>query len=174
MKRLKSFLSNIAFILSILGIVTFSLFILEEAVQVTIFGTWPAQNAKDWDLVLEGCDTIDSINQTIKILNCSIGWIQPFAFVSYRAYSKATDYYVQALRKKVLANAPECFEGKKVEFLFTPKRIILDGNQVRLINCRIVVITDKIPEARKLLVSGILQKQGNLLVIKTDSIRPAH
>ena len=82
MKRLKSFLSNIAFILSILGIVTFSLFILEEAVQVTIFGTWPAQNAKDWDLVLEGCDTM------------------------------ATDYYVQALRKKVLANAPECFEGK--------------------------------------------------------------
>jgi len=43
MKRLKSFLSNIAVILSILGIVTFSLFILEEAVQVTIFGTWPAQ-----------------------------------------------------------------------------------------------------------------------------------
>jgi len=63
LQRLKSFLSNVAVILSILGIITFSLFIFEEAIQMATFGTWPAQYAKDWDLVMEGADTIASINQ---------------------------------------------------------------------------------------------------------------
>ena len=48
--KLKTCLSNVAVVLSILGIITFSLFIFEEAIQMATFGTWPAQYTKDWVL----------------------------------------------------------------------------------------------------------------------------
>jgi hypothetical protein len=105
--KLKTCLSNVAVFLSILGIVTFSLFIFEEAIQMATFGTLPAQYTKDWELVMEGADTIESINNSMKMVNHSVGWLQPLAFFSYRAYGKATDYYVESLRKKVFVNSPE-------------------------------------------------------------------
>ncbi|MFH1626084.1 MAG: hypothetical protein ABID54_13155, partial [Pseudomonadota bacterium] len=40
------------------GLVLFPAFISEEAIQVAIWGTWPAQDAKNWALVLSGCDLI--------------------------------------------------------------------------------------------------------------------
>ncbi|RLA96354.1 MAG: hypothetical protein DRG83_17520 [Deltaproteobacteria bacterium] len=165
-------LSNVAVILSILGVITFSLFIFEEAIQMTVFGTWPAQYSKDWDLVMEGCDTIDSINRAMKVFNHSVGWIQPFAFFSYRSFGKATDYYVKALKAKVFANSPECFLGRKVEFGFVPKRILSDGDGIKLINGRICVLAKDIPETRKVIVSGVIERKGNFLIIKADSILP--
>lgn len=46
---------------------------------MTVFGTWPAQYAKDWDLVLEGADTIASINQVMKTVNYSVGCSSPWS-----------------------------------------------------------------------------------------------
>ena len=172
LQRLKSFLSNAAVVLSILGIITFSLFIFEEAIQMATFGTWPAQYAKDWDLVMEGADTIASINQSMKMVNYSVGWLQPFAFFSYRAYGKATDYYVESLRKKVLVNSPGCFVGRKVEFVFIPARIQPERQKVKLVNGNLSIITDSIPETQKVLVSGVVERDGDLLVIKADSVKP--
>ena len=171
LQRLKSFLSNAAVVLSILGIITFSLFIFEEAIQMATFGTWPAQYAKDWDLVMEGADTIASINQSMKMVNYSVGWLQPFAFFSYRAYGKATDYYVESLRKKVLVNSPGCFVGRKVEFVFIPARIQPERQKVKLVNGNLSIITDSIPETQKVLVSGVVERDGDLLVIKADSVK---
>ena len=171
LQRLKSFLSNAAVVLSILGIITFSLFIFEEAIQMATFGTWPAQYAKDWDLVMEGADTIASINQSMKMVNYSVGWLQPFAFFSYRAYGKATDCYVESLRKKVLVNSPRCFVGRKVEFVFIPARIQPERQKVKLVNGNLSIITDSIPETQKVLVSGVVERDGDLLVIKADSVK---
>ncbi len=170
--RLKAFLSIAAIILSILGVVTFSLFIFEEAIQMATFGTWPAQYANDWEQVMKGADTIESINHSMKTLNYAVGWIQPFSFFSYQAYGKATDYYVESLRKKTLAAAPECFVGRKVEFVFVPDEIQTEGSKIRLANGNIVVITSSIPETKRVRVSGLVEKDGDLIVIKADSIRP--
>jgi hypothetical protein len=170
--KMKTGLSNIAMVLSILGIITFCLFIFEEAIQMATFGTWPAQYAEDWDLVLEGSDTIDAINRGMKIVNYSVGWLQPLAFFSYRAYGRATDYYVDAVRKKVFANSPESFVGRKVEFVFIPSRIELDEQKVTLTNGKLRIITDSIPETQKVLVSGVVERDADLLVIRADSIKP--
>lgn len=148
-----------------------TLFIFEEAIQVVTFGTWPAQYSKDWDLVMEGCDTIESINRSMKIVNYSVGWLQPFAFFSYRAYGRATDYYVEALRRKVFVNSPECFLGRKVEFVFVPARIEPVESGVKLISGKVFVLADSVPETGKVLVSGIVERQGDFLQIKADSIR---
>ena len=172
LQRLKSFLSNAAVVLSILGIITFSLFIFEEAIQMATFGTWPAQYANDWDLVMQGCDTIGSINRAMKVVNHTVGWIQPLAFFSYRAFGKSTDYYLKALKAKVFANSPECFSGRRVEFKFVPRRIFSDGNHIKLMNGRICVLAKTIPKARKVLVSGVVEKKGNFLIVRADSIKP--
>jgi hypothetical protein len=170
--KLKTCLSNVAVVLSILGIITFSLFIFEEAIQMATFGTWQAQSTKDWGLVMEGADTIESINHSMKVVNYSVGWLQPLAFFSYRAYGKSTDYYVEALRKKVFFNSPESFVGRKVDFVFIPARIDPDQNKVRLVNGNLNIITDSIPETQKVLVSGKVERDGDLLVIRADSIKP--
>lgn len=172
LSKLKTFLVSTAAILSVLGIVTFSLFIFEEAIQMTTFGTWPAQSTGDWGLVLEGCDTIDAINRFMKVVNYSVGWVQPLAFFSYRAFSKATDYYVNSLRRKAFAHSPGSFAGRKVEFVFTVKRVEAGDGQVKLTNGRICILSSFVPGTRKVVVSGVVERRGNLLVIKADSIKP--
>ena len=131
------------------------------------FGTWPAKTAQNWELVLEGCDIITGINTTMSVINYAIGWIQPLAFLSYRAYAKSTDYYVKALKSQAFANAPEAFIGRNVRFRFTPKTIQHKADHIRLINRRIHVIVDKMPESKSILVQGRLEQQGKVFVIDT-------
>lgn len=113
----------IAVILSIIGLVTFSLFILEESLQSIMFATWAAKDAKRWDLVLYGLDTSKKINRTIKIVNHLFGWIQPLSFLAYRSYAKATDIYIESATSEVLARQPELFVGREIELLFRPTKI---------------------------------------------------
>jgi len=173
LRKLKAWASHTALILSVLGIITFSLFIFEEAIQMTTFGTWPAQESGDWHLVLEGTDIIETINRSMKIVNYSVGWLQPLAFFSYRSFGKATDCYVKSLRAKIFAHAPECFVGRRAQFLFTPARIETGpGGTIRLLNGKLSVLTDAMPNTRKIRVTGVLRRDGNLLVIQADLIEP--
>ena len=163
--RIKTVLTFVALYITIVGLVTFSCFLFEEAIQMTTFGTWPAKTAQNWELVLEGCDLIISINNTMCIINYSIGWIQPLAFLSYRAYSKATDYYVKALKSQAFANAPEVFIGRKVRFTFTPKQIKSHKDHVELINRNIRILMNELPPEKHVSVQGILEQQGKLLIV---------
>lgn len=165
MSRLKKTLSFVALILSILGLITFSLFIFEESLQVTMFGTWPAQDAGDWNLVLEGIDTMESINLSMKIVNYAVGWLQPLAFFSYRSYTKSTDYYIKALKAKAFARAPEVFEGRIVEFYFKPVRITEDINGIKLINRNIIIILKERPSGSRFKVRGKVQLSGSKIII---------
>ena len=163
--KIKSILTILALYITVVGLITFSNFILEEAIQMTTFGTWPAKTAQNWELVLEGCDIISGINTTMSIINYSIGWIQPLAFLSYRAYGKATDYYIKALKSQAFANAPEAFIGRTVRFTFTPRTIQSEKDYVRLINRRIHVIADAVPDSKSVVVSGVLKQDGKLFII---------
>jgi len=145
--------------------IMFPCFILEEAGQVCLFGGWPAKSVHNWELVLDGCDLMDNINNTLKVINYSVGWIQPLAFLSYRAYAKATDYYIKALKSQAFANAPEAFVGRTVQFKFTPKTIQQKQDHIELINGRIHIIVDKLPETKTILVQGRLEQKGNTFVV---------
>jgi hypothetical protein len=163
--KIKKALSLTALIISILGLVTFSLFIFEESFQVTMFGTWPAQDAGDWDLVLEGIDVLESINLGMKIVTYSIGWIQPLAFFSYRANTKANDYYIKGLKAKAFARAPHVFEGREHEFNFTPQRIVQTDTETKLINRNIIVILDKRPSGTRFTVRGVITTSGTKIIV---------
>ena len=120
-KKIKAFLMISMAVLTIIGVVTFSMFILEESLQTIMFGTWAAQDAQNWEHVLRGADAMGVTNRMLKIVTYGFGWVNPFAFVSYRHYSKATDYYIGSLESKVLAQAPHLMAGREISMEFHPR-----------------------------------------------------
>jgi len=151
--------------IAICGLALFPCFIFQEAIQVAIWGTWPAKKANDWGLVLTGCDLVKNINRGLKIINYSAGWIQPLAFFSYRSFSKATDYYITALEHKVLAHAPEEFVGRTIEFVFVPHKIIRDSKGIKLIHNRIQIIVDRMPDGERVVVRRVVELIDGRIVI---------
>jgi hypothetical protein len=142
-RKLKVWMAIFAIYLSIAGLVTFSLFILEESFQTVMFGTWPAQDARRWDIVLEGTDLMEKMLKTMQIVNYSAGWIQPLAFISYRAYAQSEEFYIKSLQAKVLANAPELMVGREITITFHVKQIKKYGDKFLLSNGKLVIVSDK-------------------------------
>jgi len=168
MSKIKAWLQVALAVVTILGLITFSLFILEEAFQTTMFGTWPAQDAKDWHTVLIGTDLMQGFVTTMKIVNYTCGWLQPLAFIAYRAYAKSAEYYILALRTKVFAFAPETFNNRVHTFTFTPKKII-DGHI--LVNGRIKVVTDMdIKDLNTFRIRAKITVQDNFIIITPENI----
>jgi len=133
--RFLQWIGVIGSILAIMGLVTFSLFIHEEAFQTAMFGTWPAQDAGDWKLVKRGTELMSGINGNMKRINNICGWIQPLSWFAYDNYGQAADFYVKGLRAKVFAHQPELFDGEEVEFTVKPREMVdgwLVAGKVRL------------------------------------------
>jgi hypothetical protein len=141
-KRIETFFKWFYSYLAVAGLITFSLFILEESFQTTMFGTWPAQDAGDWHLVKQGTNLMDAQLHAMRTVNYVAGWVQPLAFFSYHHYAKAEDFYIKALRAKTLANCPECFVGEEVEIGFTETSKEYDGGKVLHHNGPITVISN--------------------------------
>jgi len=154
--------------ITVAGLITFSLFILEESFQTIMFGTWPAQDAKRWDIVKTGTDLMRTTTQTMRILNYTAGWIQPIAFISYRSYALSADYYVKALTAKVFANAPHLYNNENVDFIFTPRIVkVISNNSILLTSGKIGVIVNNnnAKTYGTLTVSGILKQHNDLWVV---------
>jgi hypothetical protein len=102
--------------------ITFSLFIMEEAIQTTMFGVWPAQDAQAWAQVEKNLTLMENINACLKITNMTIGWIQPLAFLSYLQYSKATSEYIQSNRHQIVTIRPQIYHGKVLNLELSHQR----------------------------------------------------
>ena len=164
--KLQAFLKLFFAYISLCGLIMFPCFISEEAIQTTIFGTWPAKSSRDWNLVLIGCDTISKINLSLKIVNYSVGWIQPLAFLSYKSFTRGTDYYVKALKTEIFAKSPESFDGRKVEFTFIPQKIIQEGGKITLVNRTIRVIVKEAPNGKSVKIKGTVRVKDNLVIVE--------
>lgn len=122
-KRISEALKTIASILAIFGVITFSCFIYEEAIQMSVYSTWQAKSSNNWALLKKGANTADALNTQLKWLNLSIGWINPFAFLSYRGFSQATDVWVESTHAMILANEAQLFSGEEITIEFKPERV---------------------------------------------------
>lgn len=150
----RSFLKGIIVYLSIAGLVTFSLFICEEAFQTAMFGTWPAQDARNWPVVKNGLKVMKAANTVLKAINYSVGYIQPLAWFAYRAYGNSADYYIEALESKVLAHAPELYKGEKITLYVSGAKYQLHKEGYKYIVGRIKIISDT--KISNTYVTGIL------------------
>jgi len=127
MKTVQSIIRFLFAYITLCGLVVFPCFIFEESIQMATFGTWPASDARDWELVVTGIKTIEKINTTMKIVNYALGWIQPLSFFSYRAYAIATDFYISGMKAKVFAHEPSALVGCEVDV-----RVSLTGRKVEI------------------------------------------
>jgi hypothetical protein len=135
-----------------------------------MFGTWPAKDVQQWDLVLTGVDLMEKINRTEKIINWTIGWVQPLAFFSYRSHTKAIDYYIKANRTEVFVHQPELLIGKKIDFYFRPRTIkhLSDGRYLAT-NGKLGVYVDSSVKIDNMHVMGYVTKEANLLIISNEN-----
>lgn len=169
-KRIKVWFGIVAIYLSIAGLSSFAMFIMEEAFQTTMFGTWQAINCQDWKLVKKGSGIMSDINQGLKVVNYSTGWINPLAFLSYYNYAKSADYYVEALNANIFANEPALFDGKVMSFRFTPEEFENAANgKVMLRNRNVEVIADAEPPlGMPIRVTGhVHARDGKIVVTET-------
>ena len=89
------------------GLVTFSLFIIEESLQTVMFSTWAAKDSKEWPLILNANRFFKKTNATLDFINTYFGWINPFSLYAYDSYSKATNHFVLANEANLAAFATE-------------------------------------------------------------------
>jgi hypothetical protein len=99
----KAAVATVGIYFSLLGFVTFPLFIMEESIQVAQGGTWAAKAAKDWETMRIGCEMMNTIADDLHRVNMIGGWLNPFSFTAYGHYEKGTRYYVKACYKQVEA-----------------------------------------------------------------------
>lgn len=166
MGRVRLIMRIIFIYITLAGLVTFSLFICEEAIQVVMFGTWPAKEAQQWNLVLEGTDLMKRINRTARIINW-IGWVQPLAFFSYRSYAKSIDYYIKATETEVFVHEPHLMVGRRVEIDFRPRTIEhLENGRWLAKNSKIAVFVNSNQKLEMMHVIGYVKKIDGMLIIE--------
>ena len=158
--------------IAICGLVVFPLFLFEESIQMATFGTWPASDAKDWELVITGIKTIERINTTMKIVNYSLGWIQPLSFFSYRAYAIATDYYISGMKAKIFAHEPGALVGQEVVV-----SVKLTGTRVQVMDDRHLYLTNRVTYSfprpitgPSVKIRGIISQSGDRVIFTVTEI----
>jgi hypothetical protein len=142
-KILRGFPKWFGLYLGLSGLITFNLFIMEEAFQTVMFGTWAAKDAKEWRLVKRASETMEGFRTTLIVMNNVGGWLNPFGYVAYKAYAESEREYIDSLRAQVFANAPELFAGETMTFAFTPSVTECEDGYMKLRNGALVVLTKK-------------------------------
>lgn len=172
-RRTRAILSVLAIYISVSGLVTFSLFIIEESIQTTMFGTWQAIDANDWWVVKFGADRIGEANQLLKTVNGTLGWVQPISFWAYRAYGRATDVYLQGLQARIFANAPELFDGRRISASFTPRQVQLTSAGYLHTNRRVALLSpQKHPVGVSCRITGVVSVRAYRIVITEEKSTP--
>jgi len=159
----------IAIIISMMGIITFSLFILEESFQTVMFGSWPAQDAKEWRLAKRAIEVQKPIIFAMKAVNWSVGWLQPLGFVAYNAYIRSAEFYNLGLSAKVFAYCPECFDGEEVTFTFRPQRVE-DGTAIAH-QIRVEFPPEVSPTLAPVVIRGTVRAEGQAVRVTAIEIK---
>jgi hypothetical protein len=137
-QRVLLVIKYIAAYLAFVSVFQFSNFILEEAIQTTIFGSWQAKDNPR--LTKVAVKLIESINANLKFVNNVGGWLNPLGWLAYREYHSATAYWVLATKHRILAQDPEVMEGEELAVTFTPETrenladgVVLRAGKIRMI-----------------------------------------
>jgi hypothetical protein len=119
------------FYLGVVGLFSFNCFILEEAFQTVMFGSWGAFQAREYRLIKREIATQEKLRTTLQIVNNIGGWLNPFGWFAYKGYVDAEREWIDATKAKLFAEAPEIFVGEIVTFTFQPQeQEIADGYNI--------------------------------------------
>ena len=169
MKKAKSvlddFLKWFYLYLGIIGLVSFSLFIMEEAIQSCQFANFSCSDTYRYDLIKKNIERISKINKHLKVLTVTLMWMQPFQWWAYQDYGDATDNYVASLQAEVLANDPGLYVGQEIDIDFYWKSVIKREKYI-LSAGKLVYRTETMPESNSVRIKGIVRKYKKKYEIK--------
>jgi hypothetical protein len=117
----KNFSKWFGLYLGFVGLFSFNSFILEEAFQTVMFGSWGAFQAREYRLIKHELATQETLRTTLQVVNNIGGWLNPFGWFAYNGYVNAEREWIDATKAKLFAEAPEVFDGEVVTFTFTPQ-----------------------------------------------------
>lgn len=153
--KAKSILNTILAYLTLVGVISFSLFIGQEACQMTSFGNFSASDTRRYDLMKQNLSTMSNILSGMVWINKPLVILNPFQYWAYESYIKATRNYIETLEAEIFANEPGLFSGEQVSSLFTYQSYQPAKNGLYVaINKRVKVILSEPPESRSIQVAG--------------------
>ena len=105
-KRKAFTLKKVVTTLAVLWGLSFSLFMIEEAIQTSMFSTFMLQEVNDYERLYQRAVAMETMGKTGSTLNNLIGWVNPFMWIGYNLYfEQATPDYVDSLKTIVAARA---------------------------------------------------------------------
>jgi hypothetical protein len=112
---------------------------------------------------------MESARTTMLIINNVGGQINPLAYFSYQAYGAASLEYINALKARTFANAPELFDGETMTFTFNPNETEPQENYFVLKNGKISILSfqEKIPQV----ITGKIQVIDGKIIVDLRDLR---
>jgi len=156
--------------LSIVGIISGSCFIIEEAIQTAIFANFSATDTHRYDLVLKNINQIETINKRLRLINSILMVIQPIAWFGYESFCSSTDLYVETLEAEIMAFEPDLLIGRDVSIRFKYTRLkSINKDLVWAVGPKIKVMIrrDQIPQNRVIEMTGRVTTQSIDIIDKS-------
>lgn len=156
--RFAAVLKFIALYIAVAGIVGFSIFIHEEAIQLLSFANFSASDTRQYHLLKDNLDHMKEINESLRWLNNHFMWMVPPQLLGYRHYANATDAYIRTLTAEVLRHDPAALVGERVDMPFVPESLSPGHNGLWIARARGVrIILKSEPTTKTVFVSGVLR-----------------
>ncbi|MBA4369851.1 MAG: hypothetical protein C0403_19660 [Desulfobacterium sp.] len=170
LEKMKTIMRWIMVYIAIAGTISFSLFILEEALQTLVFSSWQSISCNKWDTVKEAITLMEETESTMSKINNYAGWINPLSWLSYNAFGKSSRHYNKALKERAIANEPELFTGETITINDSFESYTKE-NDIFVIKCknsRIKIHLTNFTESKYVSVTGILQKNKDELFVSSN------
>jgi len=172
--RAKTVLNGVLAYLTIIGVISFSLFLFEESAQMLSFANFSASDTKRYDLMKTNLNIMSDIMDTAESMNRLLYILNPFQHKAYSAYVLATRAYISTLEGEILANAPELYINEKISMTFKPDSYSAAQNNLFIAENRsIKVILKQAPASKTIQVTGMAQadpdKKDGIIIINQEN-----
>jgi hypothetical protein len=100
--RVRKIVGRVATIfLTLFGTSAFACFICEEAMQMTSFGAFAYQSAKDWHGLELHLETMKTVYKSSEAITRGIGWLNPIMYPAYLNYLESQQSYIEGIENRV-------------------------------------------------------------------------
>jgi len=87
---------------TIFSAVGFTMFIFEEAMQVTTFAAFAYQSAKDWEGLAYHLGVMRKVVRAANVFIRYLGWLNPLMWPAYLEYLDANKAYIKAMEARLM------------------------------------------------------------------------
>ena len=162
--RLKEFLKFGALYLAFAGVFGFTIFIMEEGIQLLSFANFSASDTRSYGLMKENLDLMKDINSSLKSINKYFLWLIPPQQIGYNRYAQATDQYIKTLEAEIMANQPGLYANQRVSIIFKHNSYSKAKNGLYVAkNKKVKVIMAQPPESKFIHITGMARPDPEMM-----------